>query len=100
MFGFRKKRPEMTPSQKAAYDLGRNAGDSLYTAVNNFLKKRLAEVSTNLLGVLADRFGTIYSVPDHAPETVAKVEYKIFLEQLQEFESRLTEETMLHCNNG
>lgn len=72
--------------------MGQEAGVAMSQAIEAYLNQRLPVVSNNLLAVLRQRLTTIHDEPNHAPEVVAKIEWDIFKEQLDNFPIRMREE--------
>ncbi len=99
MFGFGKKRDAAQLPSSAAYDLGETIGRCLFRAVSGYLDYRLSQLTVKTLTLLAERFETIDDEPDHAPEAVARAEFDIFRNNLQEFEPLLEAEVREFLND-
>jgi len=99
MFKFFARRREEKQRQKAAYQLGYDASTRIITAVDGYLDSRLPELSRNLLAVLSERFTTIYDQPEHEPELLARIEWKIFDEHLDTFPDRVKQELQQNIGN-
>jgi hypothetical protein len=99
MFGFGKKHEAAQLPPSAAYDLGETIGRCLFRAVSGYLDYRLSQLTVKTLTLLAERFETIHAEPDHEPEMVARVEFDIFRNNLQEFQPRLEVEVREFLND-
>ncbi len=92
MFGFRKRRAEKVQRQIDAYEAGKRGGEAILHAVDEYIQFRLSEIATSYLVVFGDRLKTIADEKDHEPKEVAKVELKIFIEQLLNLPEKLRAE--------
>jgi len=91
MFGFGKWIDERR-RQKAALKKGEEAGAAMTAAVDDYLDRRLPQVSTNLLNVFRGQLRKIYGDKQHDPKTLAYVEYRIFNENISSFQERLKQD--------
>jgi hypothetical protein len=95
MFNYFKKRAEAKRSREAATKAGYEAGTAISQAVEDYLNRRLPEVSNKLLAVLRERFNTIYDEPQVSPKVAAQIEYDIFVKNTDEYPTRIKEEMQL-----
>jgi hypothetical protein len=93
MFGWLRKREKKIPvEQTEAYKLGRRAGDSMAADLDRFMRARFEPAFNGYLGVLRDRFETTFDSPDAPPIILARIEYKIFLENVDELRDKMSPE--------
>jgi hypothetical protein len=82
MFGWFKKQPRTENTE--AYKLGQQAGESMAADLEHFMSSRYEPAFKAFMRVLSDRFDTVYGSDDLPPITLARIEFKIFNDQVQE----------------
>lgn len=91
MLGWLKSKRQ-TPEQTRAYQLGRNLADSFSDDLDRVMKHRFGPMADNFLGVLQNQLNKCINPNDAPPLTVARIEYKIFLDELDEMRTKMIEE--------
>ena len=86
-----------TAQAAEAYQDGQSAGAAMAAAVQKYLDHRLPEVSERVLAVLRGQLKNIHNEPGYRPADVARVEFKIFLENIEDFDKRLLADTEAAC---
>jgi hypothetical protein len=92
MFGFLRKRTEAKQREAVAFQFGQKTGATMTAAVDSYLNVRLPSLTANLLDVLQQRLLTINDDSQHDPKLVAYAELKVFLENVEDFDSRVLDE--------
>lgn len=87
MFGFFKKKVPIEDTEP--FKMGQRAANSYAEDLDTFMVARFEPVYQNLMGVLDDRLESVYDDPNGPPILLAKVEYKAFLDNVQEMRPRM-----------
>jgi hypothetical protein len=85
MFGWFRKQKKQTE----AYKLGKSAAESMVADLDRFMRLRFDPVYHEYLKVLRGRFEGAFNPPEAPPIIVARIEYKIFLENVDELRQKM-----------
>ena len=96
---WRKKKKKLTEGEQKALDMGRQFFDDIDRAFEEFLEYRFTPVQKNYLDILRGRFQEALHGENAPPLTLARIEYKIFLEQLDDMRPKMAEEIYTHMEN-
>ena len=66
--------------------MGRDLGSEMVGVFERFMKDRFGPVRDNYLSVLRGRFQAAMQRTDASPLLVARIEYKVFLENVDELQ--------------
>jgi len=91
MFGWGKKKTPK-PEDTRAYQLGSDMGGQMAHAINGVLEARFGQLEANYIAVLRDRIHLTFNDERAPPLTLARIEYKIFIENLDEMTAMLATE--------
>ena len=75
-----------------AYQLGANMGRQMAEAVNAVTEARFKSIEDGYLSVLRDRFRLALNQADAPPITVARIDYKVFIENVDELKFKMPTE--------
>jgi hypothetical protein len=93
MFGWLRKRKQTPrPEDTEAYKLGQRAADSMTADLDAFMRTRFDPSFDAFLGVLRDCFERTFDRPEAPPITLASIEYKSFLENVEELRTKMPPE--------
>ena len=95
MFGF-KRRAEEKQRLQAATEKGEEAGKAMSDAVEEYLDRRLPEVSNNVLNILRHRLQNIPIDTQNDPKGLAYAEFRCFEDNVADYRKRL--KTEVHEN--
>lgn len=108
IFGFGKSREEKAAEARAqaerdaknaeALELGRQAGKATVAAIDNFMTFRVRPVSEKVYGVFSDRLSGIDINSADSPVDVARIEFDLFIEQIDTFKAAMFEECTVHVD--
>jgi hypothetical protein len=88
---------EQEKKLKQARELGRKAAQSFDADVDAYAGRRFEEIQTNYMKVFRDRLD-LAAVDNEAPPLIsARIEHKIFLENVQKLKPQLIEEILTAC---
>ena len=100
MYGWGKKRPPAdTPEQlERAYRLGQNAGERIANDLELIMGGRFKPVFEGYLAVLRKQIHDSFDSDDGPPITIARMDYGIFLENVEKLKPQITEEIRQHMD--
>jgi len=87
---FKPKQPD--PKLTRAYQLGREMADNFANDLERLMQIRFGPVAENYLGVLQGQLNKCLNPTDAPPIIVARIEYKVFTENLDELCDKMTAE--------
>jgi hypothetical protein len=90
MFGWFKKKPPV--EQTEPYQMGRQFSSEMIGVFEQLMKERFGPVYDNYLNVLRGNFQTAMQRTDAPPLTVARIDYKIFLDEVKSLQDKMLEE--------
>jgi hypothetical protein len=88
---FRREKP-VPIEQTDAYRFGQRTGDSMAADLDAFVTRRFDPVSKNYLDVLRGCLETVFDDDKAPPLVLARIEYKIFLENVEEMRPKMLAE--------
>jgi hypothetical protein len=87
MFGW--FRPKQDPKLTRAYEMGRQSGESFAADLEKLLEVRFKPVSEGYLGVVQGQYNKCLTPTDAPPIIVARIEYKVFLENVEQLRGKM-----------
>jgi hypothetical protein len=91
MFGRFKRKAR--PEDDRAFQQGHQMAQEMASSLDEFMTARFAQANAALLDVLRGRLDGCREPADAPPLIVARIQYEIFLEQLQELRPRMLDDT-------
>lgn len=82
----------MTPKEQSAYDKGREFSNELFGVFDDYMQQRFEPVKGRYLDILRGNVRDALQATDSPPLTVARVEYRVFLNNVKELEEKMLEE--------
>jgi hypothetical protein len=90
MFAWFRKREKKAPvEQTEAYKLGRGAAETMIADLDRFMCLRFGPVRDEYLKVLRNCFERSFNRPEAPPIIIARIEFKIFSENVDELRQKL-----------
>ena len=86
MFGWFKSK------KQKAYEMGRDVGARITGELEEYVKLRVLPAAERFVAVFEGQLKTIHNDPEHDPRLVTKVEWDIFLENLDKFAGEMKAE--------
>jgi hypothetical protein len=86
------KPKQQDPKLTRAYQLGRETAENFANDLERLMQIRFGPVADNYLGVLQSQLDKCLNPTDAPPITVARIEYKVFMENLDELRDKMTAE--------
>ena len=83
---------EMTPKEQSAYNKGREFSNNLFEVFDNYMRDRFEPVKVKYLDILKGQVREALHATDVPPLTVARVEYRVFLNNVKEMEESMLSE--------
>jgi hypothetical protein len=77
------------PKQTDAYQMGQKFSGEMWSAFTTYFAGRFNPVRENYLNVLRQMVRQSFNSPDGPPLTIARVEYRVFLNQVKELEGQV-----------
>ena len=84
-----RRRKELDPKLKAAYEMGQTFGEHLGQKLNFFVDGRMASVSVGFLEIFKSSLDNLTEMPGHRPQDVAAAELRIFGEKIEEAHKKM-----------
>jgi uncharacterized membrane protein YhaH (DUF805 family) len=81
------------PKQTDAYQMGQKFSGEMWSAYTGYFESRFPAVGENYLNVLRQLVRQSFNSADGPPLTIARVEYRVFLNQVKELEDQIFQET-------
>ena len=95
MFGWLRNREKKVPAEQTeAFKLGRKAAASAAADLDRFMRRRFEPVHSGYLKVLRDRIERSFNPPEAPPIIMARIEYKCFLESVDELRQKMPPEIL------
>jgi hypothetical protein len=94
MFGWlRRRKGDIPVEQTDAFQVrAQRAVEGMTADLEAFMDARFDPSFNRYLGVLRDRFEAAFDCPDAPPIIIARIEYKIFLENIDDLRSKMLSE--------
>jgi hypothetical protein len=92
MFGWFQRKKEEQAKLAHAYERGRQAAQQFIDDLDKLIAVRFEPVFDGYLSVLQKQFNQCLTPKDAPPIIAARIEYKIFLENVEELHVKMTEE--------
>jgi hypothetical protein len=90
MFGW--FQPKQDPKLTRAYEMGRKSAESFAADLEKLIEIRFKPVSEGYLGVVQGQYNRCLSPTDAPPIIAARIEYKVFLENVDELRGKMMDE--------
>jgi hypothetical protein len=90
IFGWFRRKQD--PKQTRAYQMGQQAGDAFAADLESLMEVRFKPVHEAALGVIQGQFNKCLTPTDGPPLVVARIEYKIFLDHVEEMRGKMLNE--------
>jgi hypothetical protein len=87
------KPKSVDPKQTDAYQMGQKFSGEVWSAYTGYFESRFAPVRENYLNLLRQLVRQSFHSPDGPPLTIARVEYRVFLNRIKELEDQIFGET-------
>jgi hypothetical protein len=88
---------ENEKKNKEAYEKGQQAARAFNAAVDAYTGPRFEQLQTNFMKVLNDRLDLAAADQEVPPLVSARVEHRVFLDNVNKLKPHLTEETLSAC---
>lgn len=93
MFGWFKKKPDQKPAaREPAYEMGREAAQAMIDDFERFMAARFGNIHENCQHVFRSCLQKSLSRQDAPPMLVARIEFKFFLEEVDELKPKMLAE--------
>lgn len=92
MFGWFQRPKPQDPKLARAYQLGREISENFANDLEKLMEVRFSPVAERYLGVVQKQFNMCLNSTDAPPIIVARIEYKVFLENVNELRDKMTGE--------
>lgn len=78
-----------TPEEESAFEKGRDFSNQLFGVFDTLMRERFDPVRERYLGILRNNVREALQATEGPPLTVARIEYKIFLDQVKDLEPQM-----------
>lgn len=97
MFGW--FRPKQDPKLTRAYEMGRKSAEAFAADLEKLMEIRFKPVSEGYLAVVQGQYNKCLSPADAPPIIAARIEYKVFLENVGELRGKMMHEIAATLSN-
>jgi uncharacterized membrane protein YhaH (DUF805 family) len=88
----KRKKKGMTASEQSAYEKGQEFSNSTFEGFDTFMRERFEPVRARYLEIFKGNVREALHATDAPPLTVARVEYRVFLNNVKELEEKMLTE--------
>lgn len=81
-----------SPKEQAAFEKGREVSRSQIAAIEAYVNERYEQVRSGYLAVIQKQLDSCRSQEEHSPMLLARIEYSLYLEHVQEARAKLKDE--------